>query len=125
MVLRSWMLILLVDDDSFFRSILKRLLQREGFQVLEAEDGGEAYQIILEIGASVNLLLTDMNMPRMDGVELAQLATAAHPKLAVLLMTGEAYLPENSPGVLGILKKPFLPPDLVQAIRQLIPVAEN
>ena len=81
-LLQAPMVILLVDDDPFFRSAIKRILQKEGFQVIEAGDGMEGYTLVKEIGASIGLLLTDVNMPGMDGIELVQLVTTLYANIA-------------------------------------------
>jgi CheY-like chemotaxis protein len=60
--------ILIVDDEPFLRSAASSILRRAGFQTIEARDGLEAYEIVRAIGASVELLLTDFRMPRMDGL---------------------------------------------------------
>jgi CheY-like chemotaxis protein len=118
------MRVLLVDDDPFFRSTLRRLLQREGFLVIEAEDGREAYPIVQQVECNIKLLLTDINMPRMDGLELARLAKRVCPQIPVLAMTGRGEISGYSDLDLTILRKPFHHHDLLQAIGKLIPPAD-
>jgi glutaredoxin 3 len=115
--------ILLIDDDAFFRSAIKAILQKEGFQIVEAADGIDGYEIIKEIGASIGLLLTDINMPRMNGLELAQSVTSLYPKMPVLLMTGNALNLQNSLTSYVVLNKPFRRQDLVQAVQKSIAAA--
>ena len=117
------MVILLVDDDSFFRSAVKTLLQKEGFQVVEAYDGIDGYKIVQEIGDRIDLMLTDIKMPQMDGVELAQFVTQLYPKMPVVLMTAYAFPLDTSGESYVMLKKPIRRHDLVQAIRRLVPGA--
>src|SRR6185436_14472578 len=109
--------ILLVDDDPFFRSAIKRILQKEGFEIIEAGDGTEAYNIVKELDASIDLLLTDVSMPGMDGVQLSQLVTNLYPNMPVLLMTGNPLdLPKARTGYV-VLHKPIRRHTLVEAIR--------
>ena len=79
------MVILLVDDDFLFRSAIKGILQKEGFQIIEAGDGIEGYNIIKEIGASIDLLLTDIRMPGMDGLSVCGIGEKElHPRMPIL-----------------------------------------
>ena len=80
--------ILVVDDEPLFRSAVSTILRKAGFHTIEARDGFEAYEIVRAIGASVELLLTDFQMPRMDGLSLIESVRELHPKMPVLLMTG-------------------------------------
>ena len=85
--------ILVVDDEPSFRSAVNTILRKAGFHTIEARDGFEAYEIVRAIGASVELLLTDFQMPRMDGLSLIESVRELHPKMPVLLVT--AYGPET------------------------------
>jgi glutaredoxin 3 len=114
------MYILLVDDDSFFRSAIKRMLQKEGFEIIEAGNGTEGYEAVKEFGATIGLLLTDFSMPGMDGLELAQFTTKLHPNMPVLLMTGNAFnLPKARTRYI-VLHKPIRRHTLVEAIREAV-----
>ena len=111
------MVVLVVDDDPFFRSTAKTMLQSHGFQTVEAGDGIEGYSIIQEMGSSIDLLLADINMPRMDGLSLAQAATEMYPAMPVLLMTGAApWLPIKG---YVVLNKPVPHQELIEAVRKL------
>jgi CheY-like chemotaxis protein len=113
-------IILLVDDDSLFRSSVKAILQKDGFQVIEAGDGIEAYQIIIEDKTSIDLLLTDILMPRMGGLELAESVTTIHPDMPILFMTGQVLSLDGPMKGYTILRKPFPRQALIDAVRQLI-----
>jgi CheY-like chemotaxis protein len=117
------MTVLLVDDDSYFRTAIKRILRENGFEVIEAHNGIDAYKIVQEIGANLSLLLTDLSMPGMDGHKLAQSTTLLYPRLPVVLMTGNYLDPQNSVGGYLVLHKPIRSQTLIQAIRQSISAA--
>jgi DNA-binding NtrC family response regulator len=114
------MRILLIDDDPFFRSAIKRILEIEGLEIIEAGDGTEGYEAVKEFGANIGLLLTDFSMPGMDGLELAQSATKLHPNMPVLLMTGNVlHLPKAITGYV-VLQKPIGRHTVVEAIRDAV-----
>jgi len=110
--------ILVVDDDPFFRSAVNTILRKAGFHTIEAQDGFEAYEIVRAIGASVELLLTDFQMPRMDGLSLIESVRKLHPKMPVLLMTGARL--ESRPRSYAVLNKPIGREALLQAVRSAI-----
>ena len=113
--------ILVVDDEPFFRSAVNTILRKAGFHTIEARDGFEAYEIVRAIGASVELLLTDFQMPRMDGLSLIKSVRELHPKMPVLLMTGLRL--ENRPRSYPVLNKPIGREALLQAVRSAIAAA--
>ena len=112
------MAILIAEDDLLFRSGVSGILRQAGFQTIEARDGLEACQIVREIGASIELLLTDLNMPRLDGLSLIESVRMLHPNMPVLLMTGERF--ENRSGSYAVLTKPIGREALLQAVRSAI-----
>src|SRR6478672_4252987 len=107
--------ILVVDDEPFFRSAIDSILRKAGFHTIEAQDGSEAYEIVRASGASVELLLTDFRMPRMDGLSLIESVRELYPKMPILLMTGSRL--ENRPRSCAVLSKPFGREALLQAVR--------
>jgi glutaredoxin 3 len=113
--------ILIVDDEPFFRSAVNSILRKAGFHTIEARDGFEAFEIVRAIGASVELLLTDVQMPRMDGLSLIESVRELHPKMPVLLMTGSRL--ENRPRSYAVLNKPIGREALLQAVRSAIAAA--
>ena len=116
--------ILLVEDESGVRNLLKYILTRQGYTVLEAADGVEALERYRQHGGRVHLLLTDMVMPRMGGNELSQHLLAADPAIKVLCMSGytDDVLVRN--GALGpemsFLQKPLRPEVLASKIREIL-----
>src|SRR5215470_9711595 len=108
--------ILVVDDEPFFRSGIISILQRAGFHTIEARDGFEAYEIVRAIGTSIELLLTDLHMPRMDGLSLIESVRELYPKMPVLLMTASRLA--NRPGSYAVVNKPFGREALLRSVRK-------
>ncbi|MFN7145747.1 MAG: response regulator [Myxococcota bacterium] len=109
--------ILLVDDEPFVRPVLVEMLECLGYDVLEAVDGVHALEM-LEAHA-VDLVLSDIRMPRLDGVALARQIGARWPGLLVLLMTGHG--PGVDTGAWPVLPKPFLLEDLEAFLARAAP----
>lgn len=118
--------ILLAEDDASMRIYLQRALERSGYQVV-AVDRGTAALPLLEPGA-FDLLLTDIVMPEMDGIELAQRAAEIDPELRVMFITGFAAValkPGRTPPDAKILSKPFHLRELVGEIDRLFVTEEE
>ena len=117
--------ILLVEDDGPIRRLIWRALEAEGFRLLEASNGREAIDRAADHGEPIDLLITDVVMPRMDGFTLAERLVETHPETRVLFISGQA---DQMVAVRGGLKetgkafllKPFTPDRLLQAIQQLL-----
>jgi two-component system, chemotaxis family, chemotaxis protein CheY len=105
--------VLVVDDEATLRSLLQRVLQGAGFDVLEAEHGGHALQQLRGLAGSVSLVVTDINMPVMDGVEFVRRFRPQHPLTPVLFITGRGNEDQRVGVCLEtwgeILRKPFTP----------------
>jgi two-component system, cell cycle sensor histidine kinase and response regulator CckA len=102
--------VLVVDDETAVRRFAVRVLQREGYAVREASDGLEALELIRVEGASLEVVVTDIVMPRLNGVELMQALSVSHPNLPVILMSGYATAALSDLGIVtpcSILTKPF------------------
>lgn len=116
--------ILLVDDEETVRRFSSRVLQKHGFDVLSAGTGTEAIAAVRERGHSIDLLLTDVMMPGMNGCQLAEQLLAQFPSLRVLFMSGyaEDVLATNVGLVPGaaFLGKPFKPKALVTKVREVL-----
>ena len=116
--------VLLVEDEGAVRAALHRLLARQGYMVLEAADGEEALEIWRARGRDVDLVLTDLAMPRLGGLALAGRLRAMRPELPVVLMTayaGEAAdsraeLPPGAP----LLQKPVRSDALLRTLRDVL-----
>jgi CheY-like chemotaxis protein len=111
--------ILLVDDESLLRRMVKLYLERSGFDVQDAECGEEALQMLRRESSNVDLLVTDIVMPGMSGRELAQHARDCRPDLPIVLMSGYAeHLSRISDGI-PCLPKPLDLPNLVRTLESL------
>src|SRR5215210_6044907 len=102
--------VLVVDDETAVRRFAVRVLQRDGYDVLEASDGAEAIDLLQSGKAEVHLIVSDIVMPRMNGVELMQAVAASHSNVPVVLMSGYATAALSEMGIAtpcSILPKPF------------------
>jgi PAS domain S-box-containing protein len=116
--------ILLVEDERPVRSTVRRLLERHGYKVLEAANGQDALTLIAARNGEINLVLSDMVMPGMGGMELASRVRSLAPKLPVLLMTG--YTEEtitrsgDRPHDEQIIEKPFTMHTMLDRVRRAL-----
>ncbi|MFV0298298.1 MAG: cell cycle two-component system response regulator CpdR [Hyphomicrobiaceae bacterium] len=114
--------ILLAEDDDSMRVFLARALERAGYDVVAHDNGEDAFQNLKE--EPFSLLLTDIVMPRMDGIELARRASELDPELKIMFITGFAAVTLNNelaqPKDARVLSKPFHLKDLVQEIDKLL-----
>ena len=110
-------LVLIADDEDIVRSFAAQCLSAEGYRTLTAPDGVVALAILRALPAPVDLLLTDIRMPRMTGDELALEATRAGLAPRVLFITGYDLRPEKTQMLGPVLGKPFKGKELVLAVR--------
>ena len=103
--------ILIAEDEEGLRSLVARALTLDGHDVITANDGAEALELIVRTQGAFDLLLTDIRMPVMDGVALALAAARDHPAVTILLMTGYADQRERAHGlealIHDVITKPF------------------
>jgi PAS domain S-box-containing protein len=116
--------VLVVEDEEIVRSLVREMLEGLGYEVADARDGEEALAVLSSPSAAVDLVITDMVMPRMSGRELARRVAELHPDTAVLLVSG--YIGDTStvhgplePGT-AFLEKPFTAPELAEKVRMLL-----
>lgn len=116
--------ILVVDDTPEVRSLVCRILESFGYDVIEAPDGPAAVVACQNLKGEIDLLLTDVKMPGMDGVELARTVTAFFPSVRVLYISGQCDVDELQDQVskkgFGFLSKPFVPQMLIEAVEQML-----
>lgn len=117
--------ILAVDDSASMRQMVSFTLKNAGFNVVEAVDGQDAYE--KANGREFNLVLTDQNMPRLDGIGLTR-KLREHPKfktVPILILTTESSdqmkQAGRAAGATGWLVKPFDPNRLIEVIRKVMP----
>lgn len=114
--------IILAEDDNDMRRFLVKALQNAGYDVISFDNGRSAYERIRE--EPFTLLLTDIVMPEMDGIELARKATELDPDLKVMFITGFAAVAlnpdSNAPKDAKVLSKPFHLRDLVNEVEKLL-----
>ena len=106
----SGLSVLVVDDETAVRRFAARVLQRDGYEVLEAADGHEALEMLRAGKVVVDLIVSDIVMPRVNGVELMQSVAESYPHVPVVLMSGYATAALSELGIAtpcSILPKPF------------------
>jgi PAS domain S-box-containing protein len=115
--------ILLVEDSAALRELTKVILMREGYNILEAEDGVAAMEVSTSYEGKIHLVLTDVVMPRMRGPQLAELIVKQRPEIAVVFLSG--YTEEaisQSDGISGyaLVEKPYTAEVLLHSIRRAL-----
>jgi len=108
--------ILVVDDDDGVRQIAVMILKLKGHETLAASNGLEALMVYSSYRHDVDLVLTDVDMPGMNGIELANRVRDRDPSKKVLLMSGRAVAGIKGADAYPMLAKPFLPDQLVGAV---------
>src|SRR6202161_3483601 len=112
--------VLIADDEDSMRSLVARAIGMDGHSIVTAQDGAEALEILTREDGAFDLLLTDIQMPVMDGIALALTAARDFPELTILLMTGYAEQRERASGLNAIahdvISKPFSVADIRAAV---------
>jgi CheY-like chemotaxis protein len=116
--------ILVVEDEAAVRRMASRALRSQGYAILEAENGAEALEVLARATGPVDLVLSDVVMPVLNGGELGERLAAERPELRVLFMSGytdddivrRGLLRPGSP----FLQKPFMPEDLARKVREVL-----
>ena len=121
-------LVLIVDDDLRIRSYIRTILQGASVEVLEAGDGLTALEVFRVWRNKIDLVITDIRMPRMSGTELAMSLRLDHPGIPLIFVSGDPVPADTIDSETGFLfiEKPFGPKVLLEAARQvfeLIPAA--
>ena len=118
--------ILLIEDEDLLRSGVQELFELNGFHVIGAEDGLEAMHWLYE--TQIDLVVTDLLMPNMNGVELIARLSRSHPELPVILVSGASHLVKNRLGIQSLeslgakatFSKPFKSEELVNKAKELV-----
>jgi CheY-like chemotaxis protein len=113
--------VLLVDDEELVRQLLARLLTDSGFEVVEADNGSSALQFARRLDGALSLIVTDINMPVMSGLEFARAVRRTDPRIPFLFITAVDPAMINEPGLRAeTLAKPFTPDAFVDAVARMI-----
>lgn len=117
--------ILLVEDDGAVRMFAARILRESGYKVIEAQDGEQAISILEgEFGSSIQLLLTDAIMPKINGKDLARHARTLRPEIKIVFVSGYTNdilgKDETLPGDMPLLQKPFSQSELLKTVRTVL-----
>jgi hypothetical protein len=116
--------ILVVDDEPMALKLVQSILEKRGFEVLISASPIEALEIFQAEGHRIELLISDIVMPEMDGTKLANRLVALNPDLPVLFMSG--FVTEHEVEQAGdisqfaFVRKPFRPATLVQAVQKML-----
>lgn len=116
--------ILVAEDDDGVRLLVTRALRLEGHEVVAVEDGEFALERLVAENGAFDLLLSDIRMPAMTGIELAHAASGEWPNLTILLMTGYAEQREAAEDlmriVVGVVDKPFTVAEIREAVTRAL-----
>jgi CheY-like chemotaxis protein len=116
--------VLVVEDEDAVRHIVRRVLEAQGYAIVEARDGNDALQVCATRGDRIDLVLSDVIMPGMGGRELARELAARRPRLEILFMSGynddsELSGADREPAS-GVLAKPFTAETLARQVREAL-----
>jgi DNA-binding response OmpR family regulator len=115
--------VLLAEDDQSVRRLVSTELERRGFTVIAADDGRAALEMFTMHQERVDVIVTDVVMPRMNGADLARAAEKIQPSVKILFISGHperAGVGLNPTGVANLLMKPFTADTLAARIKELI-----
>ena len=123
------MRVLIADDEESMRVLVARAIALDGHEIVTAQDGAEALEILTDQEGAFDLLLTDIKMPVMDGIALALAAARDFPDVIILLMTGFADQRERASGlnaiVHDVVTKPFSVHDIRTAVADALAAGKN
>ena len=113
---------LVVDDEPSVRDFIIAVLQGDGFQTIEAENGVHARELLRTLGGAVDLLVSDIRMPQMDGLTLACSVRGEFPAIPLILVSGYAEIEQaNLPNSgFEFVQLPFHPATLLSAVKKVI-----
>jgi DNA-binding NtrC family response regulator len=115
--------VLVVDDETAVRRFACRVLEHAGYDVFEAADGAEALDLLKDGASEVEVVVSDVVMPRINGVQLMQALSVSRPELPVLLMSGYATAALIDLGIVvpcGVISKPFPAERLIQEVQRCL-----
>ena len=110
--------ILVVDDDESLRSLVSTMLGSEGHEIVTAANGAEAVAVYRSFRNQIDLVITDLNMPTMDGVQEIIRIRMTNPDAKFICMTGDSA--HRCPDGVALLNKPFSIPELLSCVEDLL-----
>jgi CheY-like chemotaxis protein len=113
-------LILFADNEVMVRNLVRTVLENEGYRVLVAADGGEALELSRAHGGTIDLLVTAVGMPFIDGISAYRHIRTACPNLKVLFTSGPMPVPLQLPQSVPFLTKPFSPHTLITKVNEIL-----
>jgi CheY-like chemotaxis protein len=116
--------VLLVDDERQVRKLIRTVLTKHGFRVIEENNGLTALSTVQNLGGAICLLISDYSMPGLDGATLASRVKGQFPKIPILLMSSDAYSC-NCTSWDAFLGKPFAPSLLIDTVHRLLAEQER
>jgi signal transduction histidine kinase/CheY-like chemotaxis protein len=119
---RGHELILLADDELMIRNLGRAILERQGYQVLLAQDGQEAVELYQREKGAIDLVILDLTMPRLSGREAFQQLVEIDPQVRVLFASGYSadFVEAEQEQMLGFIGKPYRPDDLTETVRAVL-----
>jgi two-component system, cell cycle sensor histidine kinase and response regulator CckA len=121
--------LLIVENEPAIRNLLQVALRRNGYTVLAAESGREALELVRNHGGAIDLLITDVVMPDMDGPELVKHLTTIRPDTPALFMSGYMDDTLGDRGILStnanFIQKPFSPRAIAKKVRDILDRVER
>jgi CheY-like chemotaxis protein len=116
--------ILLLDDEPALTSVVQKMLRRLDYQVATSNSGGEAIRLVRESPAQFDLVITDLTMPEINGLEVARQIHAIRPELLVILVTGNSDALDagslRDAGICDLLQKPVSLSALAEAVQRVL-----
>jgi PAS domain S-box-containing protein len=116
--------VLLVEDEGALRKLMTKVLERAGFQVVEAKDGEQAVEVCKTWTEPLDMVVSDLAMPKLNGLQLKEMISGLCPAAKFLLISGYAEDVVEDPAILrtdrNFLEKPFLPDELVLKVREIL-----
>jgi len=116
--------ILIAEDDMQIRILLMELLKNEGYTVFAAEDGEQAVQLYGENKSNIQLLLLDLGLPKMTGVEVFKKIRSEKPDIKIIAMSGwgqrETVDELYKEGINNFIQKPYKPAEIIESVRTIL-----
>jgi PAS domain S-box-containing protein len=116
--------VLVVEDEGALRKLMMKVLERAGFQVVEAKDGEQAVETCKSWAEPIDMVVSDLAMPKLNGLQLKEIVAGLRPTVKFLLISGYAEDVVEDPTILrtdtNFLEKPFLPDELILKVRQVL-----